>query len=53
MALLESLRRLLKLLPSGPTFREALQEQLGLKLESQKATVKVFVINHVEHPTEN
>ncbi|WP_158819716.1 TIGR03435 family protein [Granulicella sp. S156] len=39
--------------PSGPTFREALQEQLGLKLEAQKATVKVFVINHVEHPTEN
>jgi len=38
---------------SGPTFREALQEQLGLKLESQKSTIQMFVIDHVEHPSEN
>ena len=31
----------------------ALQEQLGLKLESTKGMVDLLVIDHVEHPTEN
>lgn len=31
----------------------AIREQLGLKLESHKAPVEVFVIDHVEKPTEN
>ena len=31
----------------------AVQEQLGLKLESQKATMEVLVIDHVEKPSEN
>jgi uncharacterized protein (TIGR03435 family) len=37
----------------GPTFEEALKEQLGLKLESTRAPVDVLVIDHVERPSEN
>ncbi len=38
---------------SGPSLFTALQEQLGLKLESQKAPVDILVIEHVEKPSEN
>jgi uncharacterized protein (TIGR03435 family) len=34
-------------------FIAAIREQLGLKLESRKAPVDAFVIDHVERPTEN
>lgn len=37
----------------GPTFIEALKEQLGLKLESQKGTADYIDVDHVERPTAN
>ena len=38
---------------TGGTFREALKNQLGLKLEPQKGLVQVLLIDHVERPTAN
>jgi uncharacterized protein (TIGR03435 family) len=37
----------------GPTFVEALKEQLGLKLVAQRGAVDIFVIDHIEEPTPN
>lgn len=38
---------------AGPSIFTALQEQLGLKLESAKAHVDVIIIDHLERPSEN
>jgi uncharacterized protein (TIGR03435 family) len=39
--------------PTGPTFMEAIKEQLGLKLESQTGPVDVLVIDNVEEASAN
>jgi uncharacterized protein (TIGR03435 family) len=39
--------------PNGPSLFAALQEQLGLKLESQRGPVEVLVIETVHQPTED
>ena len=37
--------------PNGPSLFTAIQEQLGLKLESTKGPVNVLVIDHIEQPS--
>ena len=37
----------------GPTFQQALKEQLGMKLVKRNAQVQVPVIDHVERHSEN
>jgi bla regulator protein blaR1 len=39
--------------PNGPSVFTAVQEQLGLRLESQKGPVDMLVIDRVEKPSEN
>jgi uncharacterized protein (TIGR03435 family) len=39
--------------PPGPTFPEAIEEQMGLKLVPDKGPVTTYVLDHVERPTEN
>jgi uncharacterized protein (TIGR03435 family) len=38
---------------AGPTIFEAVQQQLGLRLEARKGPVEVIVVDHVEKPTAN
>src|SRR5262249_30716846 len=39
--------------PDGPSVFTAIQEQLGLKLVTQKTPVDVLVIDHAEKPLDN
>lgn len=39
--------------PAGPSLVAAVEEQLGLKLESTKGSLPVLVIDSVQRPTEN
>lgn len=38
---------------TGPSIFTALQEQLGLKLESAKVPVRVLIVDHIDHPDQN
>ena len=39
--------------PEAPSFMEALNEQLGLKLKPGKASLPVPIVDHVDRPSEN
>jgi len=39
--------------PNLPSFRDALRDQLGLKLQAGRGSVDVLVIDSVQQPTEN
>ena len=39
--------------PQGPTFLDALREQLGLRLQSTAARIQILVIDHIEKPDPN
>jgi len=39
--------------PTGPSIFRAVQDQLGLKLDSTKGPVEVLVIDHIEKPAQN
>src|ERR1051326_527774 len=39
--------------PNGPSLRNAIEEQLGLKLQARKMAIPVVVIDHIESLTEN
>ena len=38
---------------TGPSFREALADQTGLKLVGEKKVVEVILVDHIEYPTAN
>jgi len=39
--------------PSDISIFSAVQDQLGLRLEPQKAMIEVLIVDHIEKPSEN
>jgi uncharacterized protein (TIGR03435 family) len=39
--------------PDAPSLFTAVQEQLGLRLDSKKGPTEILVIDHIERPSEN
>jgi uncharacterized protein (TIGR03435 family) len=40
-------------LTDGPTFMQALRDQLGIRQVARKKTMNLLVLDHIEHPSEN
>jgi uncharacterized protein (TIGR03435 family) len=38
---------------SGPTFSEAIKEQLGLQLKKEEGASSLFVVDNIEYPSPN
>jgi uncharacterized protein (TIGR03435 family) len=43
----------LELDEDAPTFPDALKEQLGIKMLPQKGPSELFLVDHIEKPSEN
>ena len=39
--------------PSGPSFEEAIGDQLGLKMKPRNTSMEIIVVDHIEHPGGN
>lgn len=39
--------------PAGPTFEQAIRDQLGLKFESRQSALEIIVVDRVERPSAN
>ncbi len=38
---------------SGPTFTDAIKEQLGLQVKKEDGAISIFVVDNVEYPSSN
>lgn len=38
---------------SGPTFADAIKEQLGLQVKKEDGLITIFVVDHIEYPSSN